>query len=186
MKTIEINLKERSFKLKESDLTFIGIAVTVILYVMNVLGTGIFVGGDIGHLDTEIPYYGFVAPILFIAFAAFMGYFTKKYSLKNTFIATYITLALPFAAYPLALIPMGPLMLVPMFLCMPVSSLFTYLYGEICDLLESAIDAIAQSMDVASYKVENCILIPTVIALLIPLIVAPVVYRFTKTQKCEE
>lgn len=183
MKTIEINLKERSFKLKESDLTFIGIAVTVILYAMNIIGTGIFVGGDIGHLDTEIPYYGFVAPVLFIAFAAFMGYFTKKYSLKNTFIATYVTLALPVASY----LPAAIGIYLPfMFLCMPVSSLFTYLYDEICDLLEPTIDAIAQSMEVASYKVENCILIPIVIALLIPLIVAPVVYRFTKTQKCEE
>ena len=186
IKTVEIKLKAREFRLKESDLTFMGIAVTVILYAMNVLGTGIIVGGDVGRIGKGLPYYGFVAPLLFIAFAAFMGYYTKKYSLKITFIATYITLALPFAAYPLAFAFNGTyLMLIPMYLCMPALSLVHYLTDNLCDLLEGAVDAIAASMDIASYKVEGCILVLTVAVLLIPLIIAPVVYRFTRVQKSE-
>ncbi len=187
IKTVEINIKDRSFRLKESDFTFIGIAVTVILYIMNVLGTGIIVGGDVGRIGKGIPFYGFVASVLFIAFAVFMGYYTKKHSLKSTFIATYITLALPFAAYPLVFAFNGTyLMLIPMYLCMPALSLVHYLNDNLCDLLEGAVDAIAASMDIASYKVENCIFVLTVAVLLIPLIAAPVVYRFTKVQENED
>ncbi len=164
----------KTLKLKESDFTFIGIAVTVILYVMNVIGTGVIVGGDIGHIDTGIPFYGFIAPFIFIAFAAFVGYYTKKHSMKTAFTATYITLALPFASYALSPIMGGPLILIPMFLGMPVGSLFTYLHDEICEL-----------MDVPTYEATwlMCVIIAV---LLIPIIVAPVVYRFTKAQESED
>ena len=81
-------------KLKESDIAFIGVAVTIVLYVMNVLGTGVIVGGDIGHIDTEIPFYGFLAPIIFIVFATFIGYYTKRNAMAKAFTAIYITLLL--------------------------------------------------------------------------------------------
>ena len=165
----------KTLKLKESDFTFIGIAVTVILYVMNVIGTGVIVGGDVGHIDTGIPYYGFIAPFIFIALAAFVGYYTKKHSMKTAFTATYVTLALPFAAYPLAFIFNGtPLLLIPIYLCMPAGSLFYYLEDEICEL-----------MDVPTYE-ATWLMFVIIAVMLIPLIVAPVVYRFTKAQESED
>lgn len=174
MKTIEIKLKEREFKLKERDFAFIGVTVTVILYIMNVLGTGVIVGGDIGHIGTGLPFYGFVAPFIFIAFAAFTGYYTKKYSLKTAFTATYVTLALPFASYALSPIMGGPLILIPMFLGMPVGSLFTYLDEEICELI-----------GIPNYE-ATWLMFVIIAVLLLPLIFAPVVYRFTKAQESED
>lgn len=169
-------------KLKESDVAFLGVIITVVLYVMNVIGTGVIVGGDVGHIGTEIPFYGFVAPIIFIAFAAYIGYYTKKNSMKSAFIATYVTLALPFAAYPLAFIFNGtPLLLIPIYLCMPAGSLLHYLNDEICDLMERPIDALAASLNIEAYKVENWVIILIIAVMLVPLIVAPVVYRFTKS-----
>ena len=173
MKDININ-KTINIKLKESDFAFIGVAVTAMLYVMNVLGTGVIVGGDVGRIGSGIPFYGFVAPILFTALAAFVGYYAKKYSMKKAFIATYVTLALPFAAYPLAFIFNGtPLLLVPMCLCMPAGSLFYYLQDEICEL-----------MDVPTYEATWLMFI-IIAVLLIPIIVAPVVYRFTSEREEE-
>ena len=161
-------------KLKETDIAVIGVIVTVILYVMNVIGTGVIVGGDIGHIGTGLPFYGFVAPILFIALAAFVGYYTKKHSMKTAFKATYITLALPFASYALSPIMGGPLILIPMFLGMPVGSLFTYLDEEICELI-----------GVPTYE-ATWLMFVIIAVILIPLIVAPVVYRFTKAQESED
>ena len=162
-------------KLKETDIAVIGVIVTVILYVMNVIGTGVIVGGDVGHIDTGIPYYGFIAPFIFIALAAFVGYYTKKHSMKTAFKATYITLALPFAAYPLAFIFNGtPLLLMPIYLCMPAGSLFYYLEDEICEL-----------MDVPTYE-ATWLMFVIIAVMLIPLIVAPAVYRFTKAQESED
>lgn len=170
--------------LKESDIAFIGVVVTIVLYVMNVFGTGVIVGGDVGRIGSGIPYYGFIAPIIFIVFAAVMAYFTKRKSMNNAFKAIYITLALPFAVYPLAFIFNGtPILIIPMFLCMPVGSLFYYLHDKICDLLSTPIENIALSMDVSAYKIENVILILIIAVLLIPIIVAPLVYRFTKSEE---
>ena len=157
-------------KLKESDIAFIGVAATIVLYIMNVLGTGVIVGGDIGHIDTEIPFYGFLAPVIFTAFATFTGYFTKRHSMNKAFVAIYITLLLPFASYLPAVIG---IYLPFMFLCMPVSSLFTYLHDEICEL-----------MGVASYSDTGTLILAFIIVLmLIPLIIAPLVYRFTQEKE---
>ncbi len=161
MKTLKIDLE-----IKESDIAVVGVIATVILYVMNVIGTGVIVGGDVGHIDTEIPFYGFFAPVIFTAFAAFAGYYTKKHSMKNAFIAIYVTLLLPFASYPLAAIG---LFLPFMFLCMPVGSLWYYLHDNMCDIL-----------GVTSYSETGTkVLIFTVTLLLIPIITAPLAYRFT-------
>ena len=84
------------------------------------------------------------------------------------FKAIYITLLLPFIAYPLALIPGGPLMIIPMFLCMPIGSLFYYLEDEICNL-----------MGVPTYE-ANWLMFVIIAVLLIPIIIAPIAYRFTK------
>ena len=152
-------------KLKESDIAFIGVAVTIVLYVMNVLGTGVIVGGDVGHIDTEIPFYGFLAPIIFIVFATFIGYYTKRNAMAKAFTAIYITLLLPFASYLPAVIG---IYLPFMFLCMPVGSLFYYLQDEICDLI-----------GVPSYE-ATWLMFVIIAVLLIPLIIAPLVYRFTQ------
>ena len=162
-----------TFTLQESDIAVIGVIVTIVLYVMNVLGTGVIVGGDVGHIGSGIPYYGFVAPFIFIVFSAVMAYFTKRKSLNNAFKAFYITLALPFIAYPLAIIPIGLLMVIPMFLCMPVGSLFYYLDDKICDII-----------GVPSYE-ATWLMFVIIAVLLIPLIVAPLVYSFTKTEDAE-
>lgn len=180
-------MKKLTLTLKESDIAFIGIIVTVALYVMNVLGTGVIVGGDIGHIHGGIPLYGFTAPFIFIAYAAFVAYYTKKNAMKKAFIATYVTLVLPFVAYPvLAAFSANviPVIVVPaMFLAMPFTSLHTYLYEEICDLLSTPIENLALSMDISAYKLENVILILIITILLVPIILAPIVYRFTKTEK---
>lgn len=169
--------------LKESDIAFIGVIVTVFLYVMNVFGTGVIVGGEVGRIGSGIPYYGFVAPIIFIVFAVVMAYYSKRKSMDRVFKATYITLLLPFVAYVLVFAFNGtPLMIIPMYLCMPVGSLFYYLNDEICDLLRTPIEKIALSMDVSAYKVENVILILIFAVLLIPVIIAPIVYRFTVSE----
>ena len=159
----------KKLTLNETQISLIGVIATVVLYVMNVIGTGVIVGGDVGHIGTEIPYYGFVAPFLFIVFSALMAYYTKRNSMNTAFKAVYITLLLPFVAYPLALIFGGtPLLLVPMFLCMPIGSLFYYLQDEICDLI-----------GVPSYE-ANWLIFVIIAVLLIPIIIAPIPYRFTK------
>lgn len=155
-------------KLKESDIAFIGVAVTIVLYVMNVLGTGVIVGGDVGYIDTGIPFYGFLAPVIFTAFATFTGYFTKRHSMNKAFTAIYITLLLPFASYLPAVIG---IYLPFMFLFMPVGSLFYYLQDEICDLI-----------GVPSYE-ATWLMFVIIAVLLIPLIIAPIVYRFTKEKE---
>lgn len=161
----------KKLNLSETHISIIGVTATVILYVMNVIGTGVIVGGDVGHIGTEIPYYGFVAPILFIILSALMARYTKRHSMPTAFKATYITLLLPFVAYPLALIPIGLLIAIPMFLCMPVGSLTYYLQDEISDL-----------MGVPSY--EAIWLYFVIIAvLLIPVIIAPIIYKFTKSEE---
>ena len=160
-----------TFTLKEKDIAVIGVIVTIVLYLMNILGTGVIVGGDVGHIGSGIPYYGFVAPFIFIVFSAVMAYFTKRKSMNNAFKAFYITLALPFIAYPLAIIPIGLLMVIPMFLCMPVGSLFYYLDDKICDII-----------GVPSYE-ATWLMFVIIAVLLIPLIVAPLVYRFTKSEE---
>ena len=170
MKKQTVNL---TFTLKEKDIAVIGVIVTIVLYLMNILGTGVIVGGDVGHIGSGIPYYGFVAPFIFIVFSAVMAYFTKRKSMNNAFKAFYITLALPFIAYPLAIIPIGLLMVIPMFLCMPVGSLFYYLDDKICDII-----------GVPSYE-ATWLMFVIIAVLLIPLIVAPLVYRFTKTEDAE-
>ena len=162
----------KKLNLSETHISIIGVTATVILYVMNIIGTGVIVGGDVGHIGTEIPYYGFVAPFLFIVFSALMAYYTKRNSMNTAFKAVYITLLLPFVAYPLALIFGGtPLLLVPMFLCMPIGSLFYYLQDEICDLI-----------GVPSYE-ANWLIFVIIAVLLIPIIVAPIVYKFTKSEE---
>ena len=168
MKKQTVNL---TFTLKEKDIAVIGVFVTVVLYLMNILGTGVIVGGDVGHIGSGIPYYGFVAPFIFIAFSSVMAYFTKRKSMNNAFKAFYITLALPFIAYPLAIIPIGLLMVIPMFLCMPVGSLFYYLDDKICDII-----------GVPSYE-ATWLMFVIIAVLLIPLFVAPLVYRFTKSEE---
>ncbi len=170
-------MKKQTFNLtvtlKESDIAVIGVIVTIVLYLMNIFGTGVIVGGDVGHIGSGIPYYGFVALFIFIGFSALMAYFTKRKSMNNAFKAFYITLALPFIAYPLAIIPIGLLMVIPMFLCMPVGSLFYYLDDKICDII-----------GVPSYE-ATWLMFVIIAVLLIPLIVAPLVYRFTKTEDAE-
>ena len=168
MKKQTVNL---TFTLKEKDIAVIGVIVTIVLYLMNILGTGVIVGGDVGHIGSGIPYYGFVAPFIFIVFSAVMAYFTKRKSMNNAFKAFYITLALPFIAYPLAIIPIGLLMVIPMFLCMPVGSLFYYLDDKICDII-----------GIPSYE-ATWLMFVIIAVLLIPLIVAPLVYRFTKAEE---
>lgn len=159
----------KKLTLNEAQISLIGVIATVVLYVMNVIGTGVIVGGDVGHIGTEIPYYGFVAPFLFIVFSALMAYYTKRKSMNDAFKAVYITLLLPFVAYPLALIFGGtPLLIVPMFLCMPIGSLFYYLEDEICNL-----------MGVPTYE-ANWLMFVIIAVLLIPIIIAPIAYRFTK------
>lgn len=159
----------KKLTLNETQISLIGVIATVVLYVMNVIGTGVIVGGDVGHIGTEIPYYGFVAPFLFIVFSALMAYYTKRKSMNDAFKAIYITLLLPFVAYPLALIFGGtPLLIVPMFLCMPIGSLFYYLEDEICNL-----------MGVPTYE-ANWLMFVIIAVLLIPIIIAPITYRFTK------
>ena len=168
MKEININ-KNINIKLKERDFAFIGVAVTVMLYVMNVLGTGVIVGGDVGRIGRGIPFYGFVAPILFTALAAFVGYYAKKYSMKKAFIATYVTLALPFAAYPLYYVLEGAQLIIPIYLCMPINSLSTYLVDAISEvgrLLHLNDDFLAGAI------------VP--FSLLLPLVAAPIVYRATR------
>ena len=163
--------KTVTFTLKETDVAVIGVITTIALYVMNVFGTGVIVGGDVGHIGSGIPYYGFIAPIIFIVLSALMAYYTKANSMPTAFKAIYITLLLPFMSYPLAIIPTGPLMIIPMFLCMPVSSLVYYLEDEICDII-----------GIPSY--EAIWLIFVIIAvLLIPIIIAPIVYKFTEEQE---
>ena len=162
----------KKLNLKESHFSIIGVILTVFLYVMNVFGTGVIVGGDVGRIGSGIPYYGFIAPIIFIVFAAVMAYFTKRKSMNNAFKAIYITLALPFAVYPLAFIFNGtPLLVMPMFLCMPVGSLFYYLDDKICDII-----------GVPSYE-ATWLMFVIIAVLLIPIIVAPLVYRFTKSEE---
>ena len=159
----------KKLNLSETHISIIGVTATVILYVMNIIGTGVIVGGDVGHIGTENPYYGFVAPFLFIVFSALMAYYTKRKSMNNAFKAVYITLLLPFVAYPLALIFGGtPLLIVPMFLCMPIGSLFYYLEDEICNL-----------MGVPTYE-ATWLMFVLIAVLLIPIIIAPIAYRFTK------
>ena len=159
----------KKLTLNETQISLIGVIATVVLYVMNVIGTGVIVGGDVGHIGTEIPYYGFVAPFLFIVFSALMAYYTKRNSMNTAFKAVYITLLLPFVAYPIALIFGGtPLLIVPMFLCMPIGSLFYYLEDEICNL-----------MGVPTYE-ATWLMFVIIAVLLIPIIIAPIAYRFTK------
>ena len=162
----------KKLNIKESHLAIIGVVVTIFLYVMNVFGTGVIVGGDVGHISSGIPYYGFIAPFIFIALSVFMAYYTKVNSMPNAFKAIYITLTLPFAAYPLAFIFNGtPLLVIPMCLCMPIGSLYYYLEDKICDII-----------GVPSY--EAIWLIFVIIAvLLIPIIIAPIVYKFTKEKE---
>ena len=162
----------KKLNLKESHFSIIGVILTVFLYVMNVFGTGVIVGGDVGHISSGIPYYGFIAPFIFIVFSVLMSHYTKANSMPNAFKAIYITLTLPFAAYPLAFIFNGtPLLVIPMCLCMPIGSLYYYLEDKICDII-----------GVPSY--EAIWLIFVIIAvLLIPIIVAPIVYKFTKKQE---
>ena len=162
----------KNLNLKESHFSIIGVVVTIFLYVMNVFGTGVIVGGDVGHISSGIPYYGFIAPFIFIVFSVLMSYYTKANSMPNAFKAIYITLTLPFAAYPLAFIFNGtPLLVIPMCLCMPIGSLYYYLEDKICDIV-----------GVPSY--EAIWLIFVIIAvLLIPIIIAPFIYKFTKKQE---
>ena len=162
----------KKLNLKESHFSIIGVIITVFLYVMNVFGTGVIVGGDVGHISSGIPYYGFIAPFIFIVLSALMAYYTKANSMPNAFKAIYITLTLPFAAYPLAFIFNGtPVLVIPMCLCMPIGSLYYYLEEKICDIV-----------GVPSY--EAIWLIFVIIAvLLIPIIIAPFIYKFTKKQE---
>ena len=162
----------KKLNLKESHFSIIGVVVTIFLYVMNVFGTGVIVGGDVGHISSGIPYYGFIAPFIFIVFSVLMSHYTKANSMPNAFKAIYITLTLPFAAYPLAFIFNGtPFLVIPMCLCMPIGSLYYYLEDKICDII-----------GVPSY--EAIWLIFVIIAvLLIPIIVAPIVYKFTEEQE---
>ena len=162
----------KKLNIKESHLAIIGAVVTIFLYAMNVFGTGVIVGGDVGHISSGIPYYGFIAPFIFIVLSALMAYYTKANSMPTAFKAIYITLTLPFAAYPLAFIFNGtPLLVIPMCLCMPIGSLYYYLEDKICDII-----------GVPSY--EAIWLIFVIIAVLfIPIIIAPFIYKFTKKQE---
>ena len=161
----------KKLNIKESHLAIIGAVVTIFLYAMNVFGTGVIVGGDVGRIGSGIPYYGFIAPFIFIVLSALMAYYTKANSMPTAFKAIYITMLLPFISYPLALIPTGPLVIIPMFLCMPVSSLTYYLEDEICDII-----------GIPSY--EAIWLFFVIIAvLLIPVIIAPIIYKFTKSEE---
>ena len=162
----------KKLNLKESHFSIIGVIITIFLYAMNVFGTGIIVGGDVGHIGSGIPYYGFAAPFLFIAFAAFVGYYTKRNSIASAFKAIYITLLLPFIAYPLCFVTAGVLILIPMYLFMPVGSLVYYLEDNICELL-----------GYKYYESPDWLLISIIAVLLLPSVIAPVVYKFTKTPK---
>ena len=161
----------KKLNLKESHFSIIGVILTVFLYVMNVFGTGVIVGGDVGHISSGIPYYGFFAPFIFIVFSAVMSYYTKANYMPTAFKTIYITMLLPFISYPLALIPAGPLMVIPMFLFMPIGSLTYYLEDEICDII-----------GVPSYE-ANWLIFVIIAVLLIPIIVAPIVYKFAKKQE---
>ena len=162
----------KNLNLKESHFSIIGVILTVFLYVMNVFGTGVIVGGDVGHISSGIPYYGFFAPFIFIVFSVLMSYYTKANSMPNAFKAIYITLTLPFAAYPLAFIFNGtPLLVIPMCLCMPIGSLYYYLEEKICDIV-----------GVPSYE-ANWLIFVIIAVLLIPIIIAPFIYKFTKKQE---
>ena len=164
MKTLKIDLE-----IKESDIAVVGVIVTVILYIMNVVGTGIIVGGDVGHIDTGNDFYACMIPAIWTVFAVLVGYLTKRNSMPKAFKAIYITMLLPFISYPLFIIPTGPLILIPMYLCMPVTSLLCYLDEKICDIL-----------GVASYSdTGTMVMIFVAVLLLIPIITAPLVYRFT-------
>ena len=164
MKTLKIDLE-----IKESDIAVVGVIVTVILYIMNVVGTGVIVGGDVGHIDTGNDLYACMIPAIWTVFAVLVGYLTKRNSMPKAFKAIYITMLLPFISYPLFIIPTGPLILIPMYLCMPVTSLFFYLDEKICDIL-----------GVASYSdTGTMVMIFVAVLLLIPIITAPLVYRFT-------
>ena len=161
MKPLKIDLK-----IKESDIAVVGVIVTVILYIMNVLGTGVIVGGDVGHIDTGNELYACMIPAIWTVFAVLVGYLTKRNSMTKVFKAIYVTMLLPFASYLLAALG---LYLPFMFLCMPVTSLFFYLDEKICDIL-----------GVASYSDTGTkVMIFAVVLLLIPIITAPLVYRFT-------
>ena len=161
MKTLKIDLK-----IKESDIAVVGVIVTVILYIMNVLGTGVIVGGDVGHKDTGNDLYACMIPAIWTVFAVLVGYLTKRNSMTKAFKAIYITMLLPFASYLFAALG---LYLPFMFLCMPVTSLFSYLVEKICDFL-----------GVASYSDTGTkVMIFTIVLLLIPIIIAPLAYRFT-------
>ena len=161
MKPLKIDLK-----IKESDIAVVGVIVTVILYIMNVLGTGVIVGGDVGHIDTGNELYACMIPAIWTVFAVLVGYLTKRNSMTKVFKAIYVTMLLPFASYLFAALG---LYLPFMFLCMPVTSLFFYLDEKICDIL-----------GVASYSDTGTkVMIFAVVLLLIPIITAPLVYRFT-------
>ena len=164
MKTLKIDLE-----IKESDIAVVGVIVTVILYIMNVVGTGVIVGGDVGHIDTGNDLYACMIPAIWTVFAVLVGYLTKRNSMPKAFKAIYITMLLPFISYPLFIIPTGPLILIPMYLCMPVTSLFCYLDEKICDIL-----------GVVSYSDTGTkVMMFAAVLLLIPIITAPMVYRFT-------
>lgn len=165
----------KNFRFDEKKVAVLGVAVTVLLYVMNVFGTGIIVGGDIGSIDTDIPFYGLVAPLMFTFFAAFAGWYTKKYSMKKAFLSVYITLLLPYVSYPLVFIFNGtPLMAIPMLVCMPLASLGTYIIEEYCEFLQ-----------IPSYNMGNGILVLVTAVMLIPIVIAPIVYGFTKNETAE-
>ena len=161
MKPLKIDLE-----IKESDIAVVGVIVTVILYVMNVVGSGIIVGGDVGHIDTGNDFYACMTPAIWTVFAVLVGYLTKRNSMTKAFKAIYITMLLPFASY----LPAAIGIYLPfMFLCMPVTSLFSYLNEKICDIL-----------GVASYSdTGTMVMIFTIVLLLIPIITAPLAYRFT-------
>ena len=161
--------KTVTFTLKETDVAVIGVITTIALYVMNVFGTGVIVGGDVGHIDTGNDLYACMIPAIWTVFAVLVGYLTKRNSMPKAFKAIYITMLLPFISYPLFIIPTGPLILIPMYLCMPVTSLFCYLDEKICDIL-----------GVASYSdIGTKVIIFAVVLLIIPIITAPLAYRFT-------
>ena len=94
MKPLKIDLE-----IKESYIAVVGVIVTVILYIMNVLGTGVIVGGDVGHIDTGNDFYACMTPAIWTVFAVLVGYLTKRNSMTKAFKAIYITMLLPFASY---------------------------------------------------------------------------------------
>ena len=94
MKPLKIDLE-----IKESDIAVVGVIVTVILYIMNVLGTGVIVGGDVGHIDTGNDLYACMIPVIWTVFAVLVGYLTKRNSMTKVFKAIYVTMLLPFASY---------------------------------------------------------------------------------------